>query len=167
MSNLLASLVSSANTLQAYGQVMETLQNNVSNAGTPGYAKQSEELYALPFDPEAGVTGGVRAGQLRDSRNEYAEQAVRRQTVSLGREQQLVSGLTSLQSQFDISGNQGLPLALNNLFQSFSAWATTPNSNATRQTVLQRATDVARTFQQTADALASQATEAEAQINQT
>src|SRR5439155_575034 len=91
MSNLLASLVSSANTLQAYGQVMETLQNNVSNASTPGYAKQSAELYALPFDPEHGVTGGVRAGELRSTRNEYAEQAVRRQTVALGREQQLVS----------------------------------------------------------------------------
>ena len=76
MSNLLASLVSSANTLQAYGQVMETLQNNVSNASTPGYAKQSAELYALPFDPEHGVTGGVRSGELRSTRNEYAEQAV-------------------------------------------------------------------------------------------
>lgn len=167
MSNLLASLVSSASTLQAYGQVMETLQNNVSNASTPGYAKQGADLYALPFDPEHGVTGGVRVAELRNSRNEYAEQAVRRQTVSLGREQQLVSGLTSMQSQFDISGNQGLPLALNNLFQSFSAWATTPNSEATRQTMLQRASDVARTFQQTGDALATQAADAESQINQT
>ena len=51
MSNLLASLVSSADTLEAYGRVLETTQNNVSNASTPGYAKQSIDLYALPFDP--------------------------------------------------------------------------------------------------------------------
>ena len=44
MSNLLASLVSSAGALEAYGQVLETAQNNVSNASTPGYAKQNAEL---------------------------------------------------------------------------------------------------------------------------
>src|SRR5215471_14926067 len=73
MSNLLASLVSSAGTLEAYGQVLETAQNNVANASTPGYAKQRMELYALPFDPQGGATGGVRAGKLVTSRNEYAE----------------------------------------------------------------------------------------------
>src|ERR1039457_4469018 len=53
MSNLLASLLSSAGALEAYGQVLENSQNNVSNASTPGYAKQSVYLYALPFDPES------------------------------------------------------------------------------------------------------------------
>ena len=64
MSNLLASLVSSAGTLEAYGRVLETAQNNVANASTPGYAKQRLELYALPFDPDGGVTGGVRRRQV-------------------------------------------------------------------------------------------------------
>ena len=49
MSNLLASLVSSAGALAAYGQVLEATQNNVANASTPGFAKQSINLYALPF----------------------------------------------------------------------------------------------------------------------
>ena len=34
MANLLASLHSSAGTLEAYGRVLETAQNNVSNAST-------------------------------------------------------------------------------------------------------------------------------------
>ena len=62
MSNLLASLASSAGTLEAYGRVLQTAQNNVANASTAGYAKQRLELYALPFDPDGGVTGGVGAG---------------------------------------------------------------------------------------------------------
>src|SRR5213080_3224259 len=126
MSNLLASLLYSASTLEAYGRVLETAQNNVSNASTPGYAKQRLDLYALPFDPQAGSTGGVRAGKLESSRNEFAEQAVRQQTTGMGYQQQLVDSLTPLQNRFDISGNQGIPYALNNLFQSFSAWAGTP-----------------------------------------
>src|ERR1035441_1627787 len=122
MSNLLASLASSAGALEAYGQVLETAQNNVSNASTPGYAKQSIDLYALPFDPQSGVTGGVRASKLVSARDEFSEQAVRQQTSLLGYQQQLVGSLTAIQSNFDISGNQGIPQALNNLFQSFSAW---------------------------------------------
>ena len=59
MSNLLASLLSSASTLEAYGRVLETAQNNVSNTSTPGYAKQRLDLYALPFDPQAGSAADV------------------------------------------------------------------------------------------------------------
>jgi flagellar hook-associated protein 1 FlgK len=167
MANLLASLISSAGTLEAYGQVLETAQNNVANASTPGYAKQRMDLYALPFDPNSGATGGVRAGKLETARNEYAEQAVWRQNTALGYQQQLVNSLTPLQSRFDVTGNQGLPFALNNLFQSFSAWATTPTSEATRQAVIGQANALAQTFQQTAIAVTAQATDAEGQIRQT
>src|SRR5256885_9810904 len=90
MSNLLASLISSAGTLEAYGRVLETAQNNVSNSSTPGYAKQRMSLHALPFDPSGGATGGVRAAELESSRNEYAETAVREQTVATGYQRQLV-----------------------------------------------------------------------------
>ena len=157
MSNLLASLVSTAGSLEIYGRVLETAQNNVANASTPGYAKQSLELYALPFDPEGGVTGGVGAGKLVTARNEYAEQAVRQQTSGLGYQQQLVDSLTAIQSNFDISGNSGIPEALNNLFQSFSAWGATPDNQAARQTVVDRATDLAQSFQQASNNVSSQA----------
>src|SRR5205809_956470 len=126
MSNLLAALAGSASTLHVYGRVLETAQNNVANASTPGYAKQTMDLEALPFDPNSGATGGVRTAALISSRDEYSEQAVRQQTTMLGQQQQMVGSLTSLQSLFDISGNQGIPKALNGLFQSFSAWAATP-----------------------------------------
>jgi flagellar hook-associated protein 1 FlgK len=167
MSNLLATLASSAGTLEAYGRVLETAQNNVSNASTPGYAKQRLDLYALPFDPAGGVTGGVRSGSLISSRNEFAEQAVRQQSSGLGYQQQLVDSLTSVQSNFDISGDQGIPQALNNLLQSFSAWGATPDNQAARQTVVQRATDLAQAFQQSSNNVSAQASDAEQQISQT
>ena len=167
MSNLLASLVSSAGALQAYGQVLETSQNNVANASTPGYAKESVDLYALPFDPQSGVTGGVAAGKVVSARDEFSEQAVRQQTSGLGYQQQLVESLTAVQSNFDVTGNTGIPLALNNLFQSFSAWGATPDNEAARQTVVQRATDVAQAFQQASTNVSAQASNAEQQIGQT
>jgi flagellar hook-associated protein 1 FlgK len=167
MSNLLASLASSAGTLEAYGRVLETAQNNVANASTPGYAKQRLELYALPFDPDGGVTGGVGAGKLVSARNEFAEQAVRQQTSGMGYQNQLVDSLTALQSNFDISGKQGIPQALNNLLQSFSAWGATPDNQAARQTVVQRATDLAQAFQQASNTVSARAQDTQQQIGQT
>jgi flagellar hook-associated protein 1 FlgK len=167
MSNLLASLISSANTLEAYGRVLEATQNNVSNASTPGYAKQSIGLYALPFDPQGGATGGVRAGTLQSARNEYAEQAVRHQAMGLGFQKQLSDSLTALQTNFDITGNQGIPQALNNLLQSFSAWGASPDNPSARQTVLQRADALAQAFNQTANSVAALSSDTERQIGQT
>jgi flagellar hook-associated protein 1 FlgK len=167
MSNLLSSLRSSANTLQAYGQVLETTQNNVSNVSTPGYAKQVAQLYSLSFDPSRGTTGGVGVGQMVSARNAYADQAVRTQQTGLGYEQQMTNTLTALQSSFDISGNQGIPLALNNLLKSFSAWGATPDNAAARQTVIQDATALAQTFQQTAGQVAAQAVDTQQQVGQT
>ena len=165
--NLLSLLNTSAGTLAAYGSVLETAQNNVSNASTPGYAKQSMQLTAMPFDPSTGSQGGVRSGTLVSSRDEYAEQAVRQQNVSLGAQQQLVDSLTSLESLFDISGQQGIPKALNDVFSAFSAWGASPTNQATRQTVLDSATEVAQSFQQAANGLANQEHTATQQVSQT
>jgi len=167
MSNLLSLLVSSSGALDAYSSVLQTVQNNVANASTPGYAKQRLQLIALPFDPASGTSGGVRTGTLVSYRDQYAEQSVRRQNVSLGAQQQLVDSLTSLQSLFDISGNQGVPKALNDMFQAFSAWGSSPTDQGARQTVVDKATVLAQSFQQTAVGLANQEQAATQQVSQT
>src|SRR5690349_5901959 len=113
MSNLLSSLGNSAAALDAYDQVLAVTQNNVANASTPGYAKQRLRLEAMPLDLALGAAGGVRAGAIQSSRDPYAEQAVRRQTVGLGAAQQEVHSLTTLEAQFDVSGKTGIPAALN------------------------------------------------------
>src|SRR5579863_8113180 len=105
MANLLSALVSSAGVLNAYDQVLQVTQNNVANASTPGYAKQSLELIAEPFDTTVGDEGGVRAGKIVSTRDEYSEQNVRTQTTLEGQAQQNVSSLTSVQYLFDITGN--------------------------------------------------------------
>jgi flagellar hook-associated protein 1 FlgK len=167
MANLLSSLLSSATALSAYTQVLQVTQNNVANASTPGYAKQSQSLYALPFDPSLGCSGGVRAGEIQSARNQYAEQSVRRQTVLLGQAQQNANSLTALQSLFDISGNSGIPSALNSLFQSFSAWGQAPADTIARQNVVTCAGQVAGAFQQAAVGLGKVAQDTERQIQQT
>jgi flagellar hook-associated protein 1 FlgK len=165
--SLLSVLLSSSNTLDVYTKVLQVTQNNVANASTPGYARQSLSLLAMPFDVQLGSPGGVTTGKQQTARNEYAEQAVRQQNTGFGREQQAAGSLTALQSLFDISGNTGIPNALNQFFQSASAWAQTPSSEAARQTVIARATDVAQNFQSTAIGLQNLAHNTETQLHST
>ncbi|MBV8906475.1 MAG: flagellar hook-associated protein FlgK [Acidobacteriia bacterium] len=152
MANLLALLGQTANALGAFDQVLEVTQNNVANASSPGYASQSMQLNAQGFQPP-DLLGGVKAGEMQSSRDEYAEQTLRQQTTGLGQQQQAVTNYTSLQNIFNISGNTGIPYALNNFFQSVSAWGQAPNDQNARQQVLAQATNVAQAFNQTASHL--------------
>jgi flagellar hook-associated protein 1 len=167
MSDLFSSMVTTAGALNAYTRVLQVVQNNVANASTPGYAKQQQLLEALPFDTSGGLSGGVRAGEVESARDEYADQAVRRETMLLGQSQQDVNSLTSLQTYFDISGDTGIPKALNDLYSAFSAWAQSPDDAVERQTVLEQATNVAGAFQQTAENVTNATEDCERQVTQT
>jgi flagellar hook-associated protein 1 FlgK len=167
MSNILAGIGVAASALNAFTQVLQVTQSNVANASTPGYAKQTQTLDAMPFDVTKNDTGGVRAGIVLSSRDEYAEQSVRQETSLLGAASQSVSSLTDLQTTFDISGNTGIPYALNNLLQSFSAWGQSPNDANARQLVIDRATDLASAFNHAASQLQGTTQNAEQQIGNT
>ena len=160
-------MMSAAGALDAYSSVLDVVQNNVANSSTPGYAAQSEQLNSLPFDPAIGFNGGVRAGKVVSSRNQYAEQAVQQQSTVLGQAQQDVSSLTGLQSLFDVTGSSGIATAFNNLFQAFSAWGQTPSSTVARQNVIEQAANVAGAFNQTATGLQQVAKNTIEQLQQT
>jgi flagellar hook-associated protein 1 FlgK len=153
MSGLLGSLIGSAGALQAFERALAAVQNNVSNASTPGYAKQRVSLESLAFQPEAGLTGGVKAGPLETARNEYAEQAVRRQQESSAYFDQKTADLARIEPIFDVTGDYGIPSALNRLFQAFSAWSVAPNDTVARAAVIDRAAETGRRFNETAKAL--------------
>ena len=160
-------MASAAGALEVYSRVLEVTQNNVDNANTPGYAKQTQTLEALPFDLATGALGGVTAGEVASARDEYSEQAVRSATTGLGMANQNVQSLTAVQSVFDVTGDAGVPYALNNLFQAFSAWAQSPTGTVARQNVLERASAVASAFQQTAAQLGQVRKDVETQLRQT
>ena len=149
MGDLFSALHSAAQSLQAFQRAVDVTQNNVVNANSPGYAKQVAQFQAQEFDPNGGLSGGV-VEYTQDTRNPFAESAVQQQLGLLGQYQQLQTSLAPLQTIFDVSGNSPIPSALNQLFQSFSAWSSQPG-DATQQTnVITAAKQVATAFQQTA-----------------
>ena len=165
--SLLASLVSSASALSVFDRAVATIQNNVSNASTVDYASQSLTLDALPFDPAAGLLGGVRAGEMVSTRNELAETAVQRQQTAFGTFDQKTTSLNAVQGALDLSSASGIPATLGNLFQSFSAWSLSPASSISRQAVIDNAHTVAVSFNTAATKLERAGQDNDQQILQT
>ncbi len=167
MSNLFASLNSSAGALGAYQQALNVIQNNVNNASTPGYARQQMQLESLPFDASNNLTGGVAAGEVQSTRNRWADQEVRQQVQDLGYFDQKASIVQPLENAFDISGEDGIAGHLDRLFASFSAWSADPASGASRQAVLDQAQALSASFQQTAQRLSEASISARQQTGST
>src|SRR5271165_6892451 len=119
MSSLFSALTAAGAALDVYQQALAVSQNNVDNVSTPGYARQQLDLNALPFQPLAGLPGGVSAGDLQSSRDAYADQQVRSQMAALGKYQQQVTSLTPVDNAFDVTSQSGISAAWTNLLQSF------------------------------------------------
>ena len=166
MSGLLTALQSSANSMQAFQQALETIGNNVSNSSTPGYADQNVTLDALPFDPNHGLPGGVTTGAIQSARDEFSEQNVRQNVSTLGTLEASSQNLSAIQINFPVSSDQGISGSLDALFQNFSSWSVTPASGASQQTVLNGAQQVVQAFQQAYASLTQASNDADKQIQQ-
>ncbi|MGD1090858.1 MAG: flagellar hook-associated protein FlgK [Bryobacteraceae bacterium] len=167
MGGIFSSLSSSLDALRTLQNALEVSQNNVSNSSTPGYARQVATFEAQPFNPAGGLAGGVEAGPTQSTQNEYANQAVRTEYSAQGYYSAQSSALSSIQSLFDVSGQTGVLGALNNLFQSFSAWSATPDSTAAQQSVIANAQALAQSFQSTSASLAQTTSSLNQQISST
>ena len=117
----------------------------------------------LPFQPEQGLVGGVTAGPLVSSRNEYLEQSVRTQQSLLGSATQKVTDLGQVQPLFDLTSTSGIDSSLNNFFNSFSQLSVNPNDTVSRQSVISAAGQVASSIQTTAAGITQVSTNITAQ----
>ena len=167
MSGIFSALNSSAGALDAFQRVLDTIQSNVANASTPGYARQSIPLEALAMDSTGILPGGVTTGEMQSARDEFAEQNVRQQFSALGTLEQTSQSLANLEVNFNVASDSGIPGALNQLLQNFSNWSVTPDDGAARQAVLDSAQQVAQSFQEAAQSLAQASNDTGQQIQQT
>jgi len=165
MSNLLAQLRSSGDALAVFENTLNVSQNNVANASTPGYVKQSVVLQAAPFDGSGDLGGGVSGNQVQSARDVYSEAAVQHSQTSLGQWTQQLAALSNLQGSFDVSGTTGIPGALSQLYSAFSTWAASPGDPTAQQGVLSAAQSLAGAFQDASAAVNQAKTGADSQLS--
>lgn len=167
MGSLSIALLNSAQSQRVLSQALTALQTNISNVNTPGYASQEVTFINQPFNPDTGLPGGVRFGELQSTRSTYAEQAVRDQQGSLNLNQQLATDLAQLNPAFDLQSKSSIPETLAAFFNSFSTLAVSPNDPLARQQVLSAASNVVQSFHNTAAGIGKATTQADNQITDT
>lgn len=163
MAGLLSGLQTAGHALDVLEQAMSVIQNNVANASTPGYAAQNLNISSVPFQDG----GGIQAGTVTSSRNQYAEQSVQHQNSLLGTATQQAASLSSLQNTFDVTGKTGIPAALSKLYSAFSAWSASPADATTQQQVLIAARGVAQAFNSAASNIGQIQSQTDRQVTTT
>jgi flagellar hook-associated protein 1 FlgK len=167
MSTLLSVLGNSGNALNVLQQALGVIQNNVTNASTPGYASQQLNITAQPFDAVSGAAGGIAAQGLINSRDSYADTAVQQQLQSLGLYTAQAQSTSTIQSFFDANGSSGVSSALTTLYSAFSAWSASPTDPTAGQTVISDASAFANSVQELSQSLNSTASQLNQQISST
>jgi flagellar hook-associated protein 1 FlgK len=160
MGSITSALLSAGNAMSVFERSFDVIENNITNANTPGYAEQVQSLEPLPFDPSQGLAGGVTPGPLLNTRSEYAEQSVREQDTALGNAQQRSNDLGQVQPLFDLTSTTGISSSLNNFFNSLSQLTVNPNDEVSRQAVITQAAQLAQNFNQSSTGIAQVATNA-------
>lgn len=164
MGSIMASLLNSSDAMRMFQRGMEVVQNNVSNANTPGYAKQRLGLMADRFQPETGLTGGVSTFGNIDSRDAFADRTVRRRLEQLSSEQQRAALLSQLEPVLQIQEGAGISGALTKLWSAFSGLTVSPNDPGLRQAALDQASRLAESFRYTSASLGQQSAETDRSI---
>jgi flagellar hook-associated protein 1 FlgK len=144
--SLFVTLRSVAETMRAYERGVAISQNNVANASTPGYARQVQSLQARPFDLRQGRMGGVESGVMVNTRSGFAERNVWRESSLTAEYSTRRDRLAGLEAAFPIQEGAGIAGALDRFFGAFSEASVAPNSPVFRQSILERARDLAARF---------------------
>jgi flagellar hook-associated protein 1 FlgK len=153
MGSLFTGLSIASNALDAFQHAINVTSTNVTNASTPGYARQQVVLTANSFDAYTAVGGGVSYSGTVDSRNDYAERSVRQSVSQQGEATERAQDYARLEQILPVDGTSGISTSLDSFFQAFSSLTTAPNDATARQLALDQAQQVAQSFQQASEAL--------------
>jgi len=136
--------------LQAFQTALSVTSNNIANANTPGYVRETAELTnAVPQSSgTAPIGAGVEVAGISRAFNQLSANQLNSSQSSLGQ----LNSLQGYTSQIDnIVGTTagGLSGALQNYYGAWSTLANDPTSTAARQALLTQAQSVATAFQST------------------
>lgn len=149
MSSDLLSIGSSG--VLAQQKLLWTTSNNISNINTQGYTRQSTTLYT-------NTTGlGVGMSQTNRLLDLYAQNEVRRDTSDFKYYQSAYNQLATTDQLLSDDSNS-ISKALNNYFKAFQSANESPNTDASRESLMSQIKGVSNRFQTISGSLNKQYT---------
>jgi flagellar hook-associated protein 1 len=144
----------SVSALQAFQTALQVTSNNIANANTPGYDRETVELTdAIPqSDGSAPIGAGVNVAGISRAYSQLNANQLNVSQSTLGQ----LNSLQNYTNQIDnIVGTTagGLSTAIQNYYSAWSTVSTDPTSTAARQALLSAAQSVAAAFSSTSSQL--------------
>jgi len=126
---------------------LATTGNNIANANTPGYSRQSVELATAGGQATgAGFFGkGVNVATVSRSHNEFLSREVATTASLAAADATRATQLKQLENIFD-TGEAGIGYAAGQFLNAFADVASNPQDSSARQVVLSRADELATRF---------------------
>lgn len=167
MSDLLASMAVATGAMAAEQGALAETANNVANVNTPGYSRKVPEFSENPPLVVGNISfgTGVSLENVSSVRDAVLQLQIQQETGQQAQLDSFVTGMTQAQAQFSNQGSD-IESQLSALFSSISQLSTDPTSIPLRQGVLTAASNLATTFNVTANNLNSQRSSLDLSVQQ-
>ena len=162
--NLNATLSTAVRSLLVSSAAIQTTNNNISNANTPGYSRESVVLTESLADG-TGLGTGVDLTGYQSIRDELLQGQIQSQTQSQSGASAELGTLQQVQNVFSSSTND-ISSQMSALFSSISSLSTNPSDSSLRQSVLTAGQNLANTFNSASTSLTSLQTSLNSQVTQ-
>ena len=134
--------------LMAFQQELDTTSNNISNANTPGYSRETTDLVSVPgpYIGDLSIGDGVQVSSVQRVYN----QTVASQVVSATSAYNQLNSLSTQAAQVDNllgSTSNGLSSQLQSLASALQTVANVPTSSASRQAFISQAQQLVSNLQ--------------------
>lgn len=155
MGTLLSSLNTALQAMLAEQEALSTTTNNIANANTPGYTRQTVSFTETPPVEYAGqlLGTGVAIGQITSQRDSLLQLRLDQETQQQSKSDSFLNSMQQVQTLFNETAGNGLQGPLTAFFNSLQRLSTNPSDTNLRQGVLSAAKTLAQSFNNTASSL--------------
>jgi flagellar hook-associated protein 1 FlgK len=136
---------------------LDTTSNNIANANTPGYSRQTVNFEATPPVEYGGQLfgTGVEIGQITSQRNNVLQMSLDQATQQQSKYDSYLTSMQQVQTLFNETSGTGLQSSITAFFNSLQQLSTDPSNTSLRQAVLSAAQNMAQDFNNTSSSLTS------------
>jgi len=164
-----ASLNIAVGAMVADQTALSTTSNNIANANTPGYSKETAELTEAPAIQYGGFVlgNGVQVEQVTSQRSSLLQAQLDQETQHQGQYNSYLSTMNQAQALFNETSGTGLQSSITGFFNSLQQLSTDPTNTSLRQGVLTAAQNLAQGFNNASSNLTSLQQSANTTVTQT
>jgi flagellar hook-associated protein 1 FlgK len=147
---------------------LSTTSNNIANANTPGYSRQTVDLAEVAPAEYGGnlIGGGVEIQQIVSQRSGLLQTQLDQETQQQSKYNSYLGSMQQVQALFNETSGAGLQSSISGFFNSVQQLSTSPSDTSLREGVLTSAQNMAQAFSSTASNLVSAQRNADSSLTQ-